>query len=65
MAVLVGIADGSDGGNEDGGAPIFFFSHQIQRPLSEIGRPPRGSSSWRKDTTSMSFRKAECLPSIL
>ncbi len=35
MTVLVGIADGSDGGNEDGRAPIFFRSHQIQRLGSE------------------------------
>ncbi len=34
--MLVGIAGGSDGGNEDGRTPIFFLSHQIQRPLSEI-----------------------------
>ncbi len=48
MAVLVGITDGSDGGNEDERAPIFFLSHQIQRPLSEIRSPPRGSSPRRK-----------------
>ncbi len=44
MAVLVEIADGSDGGNEDGRASILFLSHQIQRLLSEIGSPARGSS---------------------
>ncbi len=59
VAVLVGITDGSDGGIEDGQAPIFFLSHQIQsakckckckiqRPLSEIGSPLRGSSHRRK-----------------
>ncbi len=38
MAVLMGIADGSDGGNEDG--PIFFLSHQIQaRSLGSEARP--------------------------
>ncbi len=36
MAALVGIADGSGGGHEDRRAPIFFLSHQIQRPLSGI-----------------------------
>ncbi len=41
-AALVGIKVGSGGGNEDGRAPIFFLSHQIQRPLSGIGSPPRG-----------------------
>ncbi len=51
MAVLVGIADGSDGGNEDGRAPIFFLSHQIQRLLSEIGSPSCGSSPRRKGST--------------
>ncbi len=51
VAVLVGMADGSDGGNEDGRAPIFFFSHQIQRPFSGIGSPPRGSSPRRKGST--------------
>ncbi len=34
--------DGSGGGNEDGRVPIFFLSHQIQRPLSGIGSLPRG-----------------------
>ncbi len=48
MAVLVGIADGSDGGNEDGRDPIFFLFHQIQLPLSEIGSTPHGSSPRRK-----------------
>ncbi len=48
MAVL---ADGSGGGNLDGRSPIFFLSHQIQRPLSEIGGPPRGSSPQRKGST--------------
>ncbi len=48
MAVLVGIADGSDGGNEDGRAPIFLLSHEIQRPLSRIGSPPHGSFLRRK-----------------
>ncbi len=33
VAVLVGIAGGSDGGNEDGRAPFLFLSHQIQRPF--------------------------------
>ncbi len=51
MAVLVGIADGSVGVNEDGRDPIFFLSLQIQRPLSEIGSPPRGSSPLRKGST--------------
>ncbi len=51
VAVLVGIADGSDVGNEDGRAPIFFLSYQIQRPLSEIGSPPRGSSPRKKGST--------------
>ncbi len=51
VAVLMGIADGSDGGNEDGRAPIFFLSHQIQRLLSEIGSPPCGSSPRRKGST--------------
>ncbi len=51
MAVLVGIADGSHGGNEDGRAPILFLSHQFQRPLSEIGSPPRGSSPQRNGST--------------
>ncbi len=49
LAVLVGITDGSDGGNEDGRAPIFFLSNQIQ--CSEIGSPPPGSSPWRKSST--------------
>ncbi len=40
VAVLVGITDGSDRGNEDGRAPIFFLSLQIQCQLSEIGSPP-------------------------
>ncbi len=48
VAVLVRITDGSDGRNEDGRAPIFFLSLQIQRPLSEIGSPPCGSSPRRK-----------------
>ncbi len=73
MAVFVGIADGSDGGNEDGRAPIFFLSHQIQHPLSEIGSPPRGSSPQKgldalaclllkrgTGRMSMSFHKAFC-----
>ncbi len=51
VVVLMGIADGSDGGNEDGRAPIFFHSHQIQPPLSEIGSPPCGSSPRRKGST--------------
>ncbi len=51
VAVLVGIADGSDRGNEDGRAPIFFLSHEIQRPLSRIGSPPRGSFPRRKGST--------------
>ncbi len=51
MAVLMGIAEGSDGGNEDGRDPIFFLSLQIQRTLSEIGSPPCGSSPRRKGST--------------
>ncbi len=39
-----GNADKSDGGDEDGRAPVFFLSHQIQRPLSGIGSPHRSSS---------------------
>ncbi len=42
LAALVGIADGS-GRHEDGWVLIFFFSHQIQRPLSGFGSPPCGS----------------------
>ncbi len=48
MAVFVEIADGSDGVNEDGRAPIFFLSHKIQHSLSGIGSLPRGFSPWRK-----------------
>ncbi len=42
VAALVGIADGSGGGNEDGRSPIFCLSHQIQCPLSGFGSPPCG-----------------------
>ncbi len=35
------LSRGLTGGNEDGRAPIFFLSHQIQCPLSGIGSPPR------------------------
>ncbi len=80
VAVLVGIADGSDEGNEDGWAPIFFLSHQIQRPLSGIGSPPHGSLPPPRERarhsacllprrgtgrTSMSFRKLNVCTSIL
>ncbi len=36
MAVLMGIADGSDKGNEDGRDPIYFLSLQIQRPSGSL-----------------------------
>ncbi len=38
-AALVGFTDGSGWGNGDGRVPIFFLTHQIQRPLSGIGNP--------------------------
>ncbi len=51
VAVLVRIADRSDGRNEDERASIFFLFHQIQHPLSGIGSPPLGSSPWSKGST--------------
>ncbi len=51
VAVLVRIADRSDGGNEDERASIFFLFYQIQHPLSGIGSPPLGSSPWSKGST--------------
>ncbi len=56
LAALVGIADGSGGRHEDGWVLIFFFSHQIQRPLSGFGSPPCGPSPRREGSTL-------CLPS--
>ncbi len=41
-------------------SPIFFLSHQIQRPLSEIGSLPHGSSPQRKGSTlRLSFSEEE------
>ncbi len=51
MAVLVGIADGSGGGYEDGRAPIFFLSHQIQRRSLWSEARPVVSSPQREGLT--------------
>ncbi len=50
-AALVGIADGSGGGNGDWRAPIFFLYHQIQRLLSGIGSSPHGFFPRREGST--------------